>query len=126
MQGKIRKTEERKMANYKKKPKKQKKLFSFREKQEYYSKRRNDEKLSENQMIYAGCWVNGSRDDEMLGRKNLPAYEYELKDWRRRLRKAKTVEDKKVCKYGIVSCKGVIEGTKAMLKEERKKWQNKK
>lgn len=114
------------MANYKKKPKKQKKLFSFREKQEYYSKRRNDEKLSENQMIYAGCWVNGSRDDEMLGRKNLPAYEYELKDWRRRLRKAKTVEDKKVCKYGIVSCKGVIAGTKAMLKEERKKWQNKK
>ena len=108
------------MSNYKKNPKKQKKVFSFNEKKEYYNKRAVDEKLSENQRIYAGWWVNGSRDDEMLGRKNLPAYEYELKDWRRRLRKAKTVEDKKVCKYGIVSCKGVIEGTKAMLKEERK------
>lgn len=114
------------MSNYKKKSKKQKKVFSFNEKQEYYSKRRKDEKLSENQRVYAGWWVNGSRDEEMLGRRNLPAYEYELKDWRRRLRKDKTVEDKKVCKYGIVSCKGVIAGTKAMLKEERKKWQNKK
>ena len=33
---------------------------------------------------------------------------------------------KNFSKIVIVSCKGVIEGTKAMLKEERKKWQNKK
>ena len=124
MQEKIRKMEERKMSIYKKKSKKQKKVFSFNEKKEYYNKRAADEKLPENKRVYAVWWKYGVDDTRAV--ENIVPLKKHLKHWKQELREANTLDRKNECKEEIVRVRGMLNGAKARAKEERKKWQNKK
>lgn len=112
------------MTNYKKKPKKQKKLFSFREKQEYYSKRQNDEKLPKSKRVYATFWGYGVDDTRAI--ENVVPLKNHLKFWKQELREANTSDRKKECKEEIVCLSGMLNGTKARVKEERDKWRKSK